>query len=177
MRRWHFILAVLFVAATPAGAQQIPAISLVPGESVTVRLDDSGRAGAPERGRAEWTRFDVYAAQHLSRLPVPDAPVPEGTPFGAPESLSPEPIPESEIRVRFLTIADRHAMLVVENGQGRALAYRARMTLNGRSRHTDVCVVLPLLPSYEHWPHLIERIELTDFRFIPWVTGRAPTCE
>ena len=171
-----FLTASLALAA-PADAQTIPAIGLVPGEAVIVRIDDGGRASAPERGRAEWSRFDVYAAQHLSRLPVPDAPVPEGTPITAPETLSPDPIPESEVRFRLMTIAGRHALLVVENGQRRALAYRARMTVNGRTRHTDVCVVLPGLPSYEHWPHVIERLELSDFRFIPWLPGRRPTCE
>ena len=51
-------------------------------------------------------------------------------------------------------------LLVVENGQGGALRYRARMTVRGETRHTDVCVVLPHLPSYEHWPHLSIGIEL-----------------
>jgi len=68
-------------------------------------------------------------------------------------------------------------LLVIENGQGRALRYRAGMTVNGQERHTDVCVVLPRLPSYEHWPHPIERLELSDFRFVPWVAGTPPTCE
>ncbi|MGQ0590723.1 MAG: hypothetical protein ACT4N8_14555 [Sphingosinicella sp.] len=176
MSRWHAILAVIGLVAVPASAQTIPPISLVPGEAVTVRIDDGGRAGAPERGRAEWSRFDAYAARQLAGLPTPDAPVPEGMPIDAPENLRPDPIPEGEVRVRLLTIADRHALLVVENGQGRAMAYRARMTVNGQTRHTDVCVVLPGLPSYEHWPHLIERLELSDFRFIPWPPGRRPTC-
>ena len=70
-----------------------------------------------------------------------------------------------------------HSMLVVENGQRRALRYRARMTVGGRTHSTDVCVVLPHLPSYEYWPDPVERLELSDFRFIPWTEGRAPTCE
>jgi hypothetical protein len=49
--------------------------------------------------------------------------------------------------------------------------------VNGRRQHTDVCVVLPHLPSYEHWSFPIERLELSDFRFIPWAPGRMPTCE
>ena len=89
----------------------------------------------------------------------------------------PDPIPPGEVRLRFLSIDGRQALLVVENGHGRALRYRARMTVDGRTQHTDVCVVLPRLPSYEHWPHPIQRLELTAFEFIPWAPGRNPTCE
>lgn len=167
----------LLLAAAPAAAQDMPAISLTPGDAVTVRFDDGGPVGEPERGRAAWSRFDLVAARQLAGITPPDAPVPEAAPIGAVDGIGPEPIPPNEVRVRFLSIAGRHALLVVENGQGRALAYRARMTVGGQARHTDVCVVLPRLPSYEHWPHAIERLELSDFRFIPWAPNRAPTCE
>ena len=168
-------LAALLVA-TPAAAQDIPEISLTPGEAVTVRFDDGGRVGDPERGRAVWSWFDVVAARQLSGQTPPDAPVPVGTPLNSADGTRPDPIPPNEVRLRFHAIAGRHAMLVVENGQGRALSYRARMTVRGQTRHTDVCIVLPHLASYEHWPHPIERIELSDFRFVPWIPGRAPTC-
>jgi len=167
----------LIALSAPAAAQDIPAISLAPGEAVTVRFDDGGRVGEPERGRAAWSRFDIIAARQLAGMTPPDAPVAEAVPVGNVDGVGPDPIPPNEMRVRFLSIAGQHALLVVENGQGRALAYRARMTVRGQARHTDVCVVLPHLPSYEHWPHPIERLELTDFRFIPWTPGRTPTCE
>lgn len=170
-------IACLLLAAAPAAAQDIPAISLAPGEAVTVRFDDGGRVGEPERGRAAWSRFDLVAARQLAGMTPPDAPVSEPVAVGGVDGSRPEPIPQNEVRVRFLSIAGQHALLVVENGQGRALAYRARMTVRGQARPTDVCVVLPHLPSYEHWPHAIEQLELSDFRFIPWAPGRAPTCQ
>lgn len=175
MRRALILAALL--AAAPALAQEIPTMSLEPGDAVVVRFDDGGRVGEPERRRAEWTPFDLYAARHLSGQTPPEAPVPVGEPFTAPEDIRREQIPAGEVRIRFFTIAGQHALLVVENGQGMALRYRARMTVRGAARHTDVCVVLAHLPSYEHWPHTIERIELSDFRFISWLPGRAPTCE
>jgi hypothetical protein len=164
-------------ASGSAQAQEIPALTLIPGEAVTVRFDDSDRAGPPEPGRAAWSRFDIVAARQLTGMTPPDAPMAQGLPISDLDGMRPEPIPANEVRVRLLSIADRHALLVVENGRNRALAYRARMTVNGQVRHTDVCVVLPRLPSYEHWPHRVERIELSDFRFVPWVPGRAPTCQ
>jgi len=165
------------LAAAPAAAQGVPAVSLSPGEAVTVRFDDGGRVGEPERAPAAWSRFDLFAARQLSGMTPPDAPMPEGVPIHGPEGMVPDPIPPGEVRLRFLSIAGQHALLVVENGQDRALAYRARMTVDGRTRHTDVCIVLPRLPSYEHWPHSVERLELYDFRFIPWPPGQTPTCE
>jgi len=175
MRHIAFIAAL--IAASPAAAQEIPALSLAPGEAVTIHFDDGGRIGAPERGRAEWSRFDIVAARQLAGQTPPDAPVPVGTPLNGPEGVEPDPIPPDEVRLRFMTIAGQHALLVVENGRGRALAYRARMTAQGRTRPTDVCIVLPHLPSYEHWPHPVERLELSDFRFVAWESNRAPTCE
>jgi len=170
-------IACLLLAAAPVAAQDIPAVSLAPGEAVTVRFDDGGRVGDPERHPAGWSRFDLVAARQLAGMTPPDAPVPEGVPLGDVDGMTPDPIPPNEVRVRFLSIAGRHALLVVENGQGRALAYRARMMVRGQARPTDVCIVLPHLPSYEHWPHAIERLDLTDFRFIPWAPGRVPTCQ
>jgi hypothetical protein len=167
----------LLLAAAPAAAQDIPAMSLAPGEAVTVRFDDGGRVGAPERSRAAWSRFDLVAARQLAGMTPPDAPMTEGMPIASTGEAQPDPIPPNEVRVRALSIAGQHTLLVVENGQGRALAYRARMTVRGQAHPTDVCIVLPHLPSYEHWSFPIERLELSDFRFIPWTPGRAPTCE
>jgi hypothetical protein len=89
----------------------------------------------------------------------------------------PPAIVPGQVRLRFLLIAGREAELLLENGFDRALVYRARITLAGESRPTDVCVVLPNNRSSEHWPDAIERIDLSDFELVPWPEGRAPTCE
>jgi hypothetical protein len=173
-----FILLGLLALPAAAAAQEIPNLSLAPGEAMTIQFDDGGRVGEPRRGPAGWSRFDLVAARHLAGMTPPDAPVPVASPMSAPNDESrPDPIPPNEVRVRFLSIAGQHSLLVVENGQGRALSYRARMTVGGQARHTDVCIVLPRLPSYEHWAFPIQRLELSDFRFIAWPPGRTPTCE
>ena len=171
------LLPGALLLATPAAAQEIPALSLAPGEAITLRFDDGGRVGPPRRSAAAWSRFDLVAARQLAGMAPIDVPQTEATPLNGPADLQPDPIPPDEVRLRMLSIDGRHTLFVVENGQGRALAYRAHMTVNGRRQHTDVCVVLPHLPSYEHWSFPIERLELSDFRFIPWAPGRMPTCE
>lgn len=166
-----------FFIAAPAAAQEIPALTLAPGDAITLRFDDGGRVGAPERGTAAWSAFDLLAARQLAGMTPPDAPVPTATMVHGTDEARPDPIPPGTIRVRALSIAGQHTLLVVENGQPGALSYRARMTVRGRTAPTDVCIVLPRMPSYEHWAFPIERLELSDFRFIPWAPGRAPTCE
>lgn len=158
-----------------AAAQDIPALALSPGEAVTVRFDDGGRASSPERGRAEWTPLAIFAARHFVGMTPPEAPVPTATPL--PDGPAAEPPIPGQIRVRFFSIADRHAMLVVENGLQRPFIYRARITLQGRTRPTDVCVVTPGSPAWEHWPDPIERIDLTDFRYVDWKPGDPVYCE
>lgn len=171
--------AALVLAAwtVPAAAQEIAPVTLRPGEAVTIRFDEGGRVGEPERGQAEWTPFTVYAARRLAGETPPDAPQRFASPMGhdsdAPPAERPTP---GQIRLRFLSIAGQHALLVVENGLDRALVYRARMTQDGNSRPTDVCLVMPGLPGFEHWPHPIDRIELSDFRFVPWVPGQPIPC-
>jgi hypothetical protein len=163
--------------AAPAAAQEVPTLSVAPGESMILHFDDGGRVGPPERGTAAWSRFDIVAARQLAGTTPPEAPETEATMMHGTDEARPEPIPPGTVRVRALSINGQHTLLVVENGQAGALAYRARMTVRGQTRPTDVCVVLPHLPSYEHWAFPIERLELSDFRFIPWAPGRAPTCE
>lgn len=172
-------LAALAAAllASPLQAEDIPRIRLAPGESVTVRFDDGGRIGEPSRARAKWTGYDVLAARELAGMTPPKEAMPEGIAMGELDGLSPDPIPADEVRVRFMSIDDKHALLVVENGQARGLRYRARMTVDGETKPTDVCIVLPRRPSYEYWRYRIERVELSDFEFVPWPADRLPTCE
>lgn len=175
MRR--LALLSLLALAAPAAAQEIPTLSLAPGEALTLHFDDGGRVGSPERGIASWTPIDLVAARQLAGTTPPDAPVNYTVPVEAPDSVRPQIIPGDVVRLRMFSIAGQHTMLVIENGQQRALVYRARITAHGRTAPTDVCVVLPGRRSFEHWPYVIERVELSDFRFIPWAPGTAPTCE
>ena len=172
------LAGIIVTAAASAAAQITPDLMLVPGEAVTIRVDAGGRVAVSEKQQAKWSAFDVVAARHLTGLTPPNAPVPRGTAYSSPAGdPKPEPVPPNQLRARFLSIEGRHSLLVIENGLRNAIKYRATMTVNGARHPTDVCVVLAGYPSYEHWPHPIERIELTDFRFVAAQPGLAPTCE
>lgn len=175
MRIGPAFIAAAFIASAPAAAQNV---ALAPGQSAALSIEGKGEARVVRRGRGEWTPHDLAAARHLVGQPIPDAPVPVGTPLPSdPQGPRVPPVERDIVNLRFLGIAESHALLIVENGYGQALRYRARMTTRGNARPTDVCIVLPANRGYEHWPHPIERIELSDFQLLPWSEGDTPTCE
>jgi hypothetical protein len=78
--------------------------------------------------------------------------------------------------VKLLSVAGEHAMLVLANGYGRAIAYRARITTRGQTRPTDVCIVIPNRHGFEYWPFRIDRLEISDMRFVAWKEGESAPC-
>ena len=172
------VAAMLAVGAAPAAAQHVVGVEMEAGQALTVSLGNKGHVEVVRRGRAEWTPHDLAAARHLSGQPVPDAPVPNATPLpSSPDGPRVPAVESGVVNLRFMTVADRHALLIVENGYGQALRYRAQMTVRGNTRPTDVCVVLPANRSYEHWPHPIERILVYEFALVPWDGSNRPSCE
>ncbi len=177
MRNGLLIFAsALLAIAQGASAEVAPAIALEPGDALTVR---TGPVGKPvvQRHVARWTAFDVYAARQLTGLTPPDAPVAVATPLYADTGEpNPDPVAPGELRLGFMSVAGKHSLLVVENGLPETISYRATMTVDGESRPTDVCLVKTGLPSYEHWPHPIERIALADFEYANLPPGQLPPC-
>lgn len=166
------------LVALPALAQTAPTISITQGEAVTFTIAADGAVGvSSERGRADWRPYEIAAARQLSGMPIPDAPVAFGMPLQARGDVPPPPaIEPGRVRVKFLSIAGQHSLLVFENGYGRAIAYRARMARGDRLTATDVCILIPRRHSFEHWPHPIDRLELYDFHFVDWNEGDPIPC-
>lgn len=163
-----------FAQAASALAQQIV---LEADQAVTLRLTD-GEFVISERGAAEWTPFEVAVARRFVRGDFDHAVGPNSAATSSDGSMpEPRPIVADTVRIRFLNLANQHALLVIENGYGEALRYRATIERENQIAATDVCVVLPNLRGNEHWPYRIDRLTLIDFRLIPWAPGRAPTCE
>jgi hypothetical protein len=177
MPRFAMPIAAALVLAAPIQAQEQGAIALEPGDAVSLRVDASGAVAVSPREPASWTAFDVAAARHLSGLPVPKAAVPYGAPLPDNGTIpAPDPIEPGMIRVKFLSIAGRHSLLVLQNGYDQAIVYRARMTHGGRTTPTDVCLVIPHRHGFEHWAFLIDRLEIYDLRFVAWRAGDPVPC-
>jgi hypothetical protein len=162
---------------SPALAQSRASVTLQVGDAATFRLAPDGAATlAEQRGSAEWTAYDVAVARHLSGLPIPERAVPFASPLGRDVAPQEPPIEPDMVRVKFLSIAGQHSLLVIENGYDRAIAYRARMFRGDQARPTDVCFVIPHKHGFEHWSFVIDRLEISDMRFVPWREGDPIPC-
>jgi hypothetical protein len=172
----------LFVAATiaagaPAPAQDREPVTLAPEQAITLRLDESGATLARENpGRAEWTPFDLAVARYLSGMAPPKGPAPAMV-LPGDAAMPPAPaVQPGRLRLRFMSIAGQHSVLILENGYDRAIVFRARMTRGGETRPTDVCLVAPMRFGFEHWPDPLDRIEISDVHLVPWREGDPVPC-
>jgi len=176
MRRSAWVLAAaLAVIASPAAAQ---GVKLVPGEEVVFALDDGTPVGA-KRVSTTPNAFEAAVGRHFSSQKPPEAPVTEGLPIPDSDRLPPAPEPVAgKLRFRFVQVpgAD-HALLVVDNGYAKGLLYRARITSNGRTGPTDVCLVMPGKGGVEHWPYAIASIELSGFELVDWTPEDGVPCK
>lgn len=179
MRTWPILMSlVALVFGVPTAAQQRGEISIEPGSELSIRLNKDGApSGRPVRQDGEWTAHDLFVARHYAGQMPPDEPQafasPAPTDAGMPDPPAPTP---GLLRLRFHSVAGRHSLLILENGYDRALTYRARMHQEGRTTPTDVCIVIPGRRNFEHWPHPVERLDLSAFRFVVWREGDPVPC-
>jgi hypothetical protein len=176
MVRLLFLVALLALGTPTAAAQPI---SLRPGETVIILMDDGGQANVAARGAARArARFEkaaiaayydgFFAGIHGSKSKQ------FGTEDGFPEAGNIHP---GVIRLTFRALKRGHRMLLVENGYGRAVAYRAIMKVGKVWRTTDVCQAYPGVRNFEWWPEPIEAIAVSGLKLVAWSEGKAPICE
>jgi hypothetical protein len=160
--------------AAPAPAQDRLPVIVVPDETITLRLDDN-RAPVVDRSPATWTEFETAVARRLITGIGVD--IGGSATLRSHTGLPPEPeITAGAVRMRFFQIAGRQSVLFIENGEDRALIYRAVMTRNGRSEPTDVCLVPGRSRAQEHWPYPIEQLSLSDLHLVEWTGGETVPC-
>jgi hypothetical protein len=182
----HFMrkLSLLVVAAMTAAAQaQAPTgVSISSGEELLVRIAPEGAVTVVSRRPAgPMTPAETYSLADLA-----GAPVPPGATTLPPKFIlkgqgpEPGPPPRAAIRLVLRDVAGKtphDTLLAIGNGYEGALRYRAVMRRGERSAATDVCLVMPGKPGYEHWPYQIDRLDLTDVRLVPWKQEDGLTCE
>jgi hypothetical protein len=166
------ILIAATAVALGGAAAPVETITLHPGESITLRIDNGAPFVEARSPAAPMKKFEIYA---LWRAETED--VPPGVKVAPPgfivqgEGPPPPPAP-SDQRVRITMrlvpgvnsgLRDNTA-LFISDGYGSALRYHAVMTANGNSAATDVCTVAPHLVGLEHWSYPIERLDLSDLR-------------
>jgi hypothetical protein len=171
-------VAVLSPAAG-AGADR-KTITIRSGQEVTLAIGKAGAVSETARGAA--SALDPFETAVVRQFVGGDfrqavgansAPISEGE-GGIPES---DPVDPNIVRIKFATVRGGHSLLIIENGYGKALTYRAVIRKGRRSQPTDVCQVPPASYGFEHWPYAIDQIDLSGLRLGPWTEGQAPVCE
>jgi hypothetical protein len=192
MRKRLFFLAFLLGLSAPAPAaaddafiEDVTFVGLTPGVAAFIRIDDDGGVAYAPAGEASLAEVDRDVLQQMAVLyddpeQMAQSSGPNAKGFNASGS-TPRPVAPGVVRISLLAVKGRsgnpETLLVLENGYGQAMRYRATMSRGERSAVTDVCSVLPGLRGYEHWPYPIDRIDLSSIRLEPYRAGTPPVCE
>lgn len=180
MRVLAIVAAFSCLSAAGAGAQvrAVETVTLQRGQAATLQFDEGGGALLVETSAAPpMTPFELSVAGDLVRGAFDHAVGDTAAPITTAKRPEPEEVQPHMVRLKFVQIPDSdHTLLLIENGYGHGLRYRAVMHIDGEGERTDVCLVMPNLRSLEHWPYRIDAIELSDFRLQPWREGDPLPC-
>lgn len=164
--------AMMMMVAAPAAAQTV---TLAPDEGASVT--NPGSAPVATRMKASLTPFEAAVVKQFEANLFPDAMGANSATVSGDGLPEPEPIAPDRFVAKFMAIGGGKAtLLVLENGYDQAIAYRARITVKGKTTPTDVCIVLPGKRGFENWPYAIEKIELSAIALEKYDGGR-PRCE
>lgn len=164
-------LAILIATLVPTAAvDNRQPISIHPGETVT--LEFRGRtAVVTERGPAP--PMSKFEAVILKRMQGQEVPAGSGVQPAVPvfkEDVADVEFPQpttKRVRLTYRLVpavrpgAERHSLLFIMNGFSDSFRYRVLMHANDRVTPTDVCEVLPNRSGTEHWPYVIDQLDLT----------------
>lgn len=180
MARWLVLsFALLWSGAAWAAPDRL---TLGPDETVEVMIAADGKMRIGEAAAAAaMNAFDRKALAELVRTEVPtDAGVlpPQIVSRDAGDPVLPVTPGMLRITLRDVPGKSPHErLLVIENGYGKALRYKAVLRKGDRAKPTDVCWVLPGKRSYEHWPYTFDQIELSALTLVDWQESDGIPCE
>ncbi|HYD36247.1 MAG TPA: hypothetical protein VEA60_01460 [Allosphingosinicella sp.] len=145
-------------------------LELRPGQTALVRLRPDGRFGPVERAEAAEapaSQMEDVVVRGMASGEIGRSK--QGTLPASPLKHLPSTpaIAGDSVRLTLKRAPGGGTVLVVENGYGELLYYRAWMRTGERGSATSVCEVAPKTPTYEHWPHPIEQLHLTGFGLRP----------
>lgn len=173
-------LALLLAgAAAPETALNTATLTLAPGETATVTIDDGGAAHASGAiPAAALSDFEAAVGRNFNvGVYAKDTGQNSAAGYESPDLPKPAASAPGIARLTFVRLAEgRESLLVVANGYDQALAYRAAITVHGQTQPTEVCLVVPAKHGFEHWPYAIDRIQLSQFRLQPWHDGEDVPC-
>jgi hypothetical protein len=188
----HFFTYLLFDPEQPSNAaldeppppsaeEAGPSIAIARGETLTLKLPDGAgaepvvvsRAGAPAGPASQME--EVTEQMFLTQGRVSQSRLAKPTRLDLPK--------EPKIAPGLLRLTMKpgpkgtDTVLVVENGYGRMLRYRASIVREGKAdAPTSVCEVLPGIVSFEYWPDPLDRLDLGRFELAEVPADRKVAC-
>jgi hypothetical protein len=149
-------------------------ILLQPGETITVRFDN-GQAAVERIGPAQpMSKYEVYIVWRAATEDVPPgvrvmppALLKEGE--GPPNPPHPS---DGRLQITMRRVpsvkqgSPDNTVLFFSNGYNSTFRYHAVMRSGDRSAATDVCDVPSHMLGLEHWPYVIDQLDLSDFRLV-----------
>jgi hypothetical protein len=179
----HLLLGALafFATSTDAVAEDEEGFPIPPGMALTMAVDDDASkptmvtgieiARLSDGDRAVAAQFT--SGQHADAIGEKSVVIRDGN----NDIPTMQPVAPDAAKLSLVHLpSPAHSLLIVENGYFEALTYRAQITVKGQKKPTDVCIVIPKKRGYEHWPYLIEEIEISKLSRSPWREGDPITC-
>jgi hypothetical protein len=171
------ILAATLPTVTPTAG---PApIKIQPGQMITLQVDGNRTRVVAIGAAPPITPYEAETARRMGAYEIPAAAGPQPAisfPRGSLANEPPAAVP-GQVRLTFRRVPSPrpgtpdHALLFVLNGYDLSFRYRATMHANGKTQPTDVCEALPHLSVSEHWPYVIDQLDLSDLRLEPRLEG------
>lgn len=153
------MIAAAVIAPPPPQADERK-VTLTPETAVSLAFDDGGNWTAVPRtstAPSADTRSNAVALQS-----APEARTAETmTQLALPDAERPAP---GRIEISLHRLDGRPGeLLILANGYGRRLVYRAVLVRNGVQTPTTVCAVRPGMSGIETWPYAVDAVELGGF--------------
>jgi hypothetical protein len=161
---------------TAASAKNEPPISIQPGQTITLQVDGDDTRIIATGAAPPMNPYEAETAKRMGVIELPAEAGPQPAfafPKGTFTSEPPKPVP-GQVRLTFRRVHGQsgdHSLLFLVNGYDLSFRYRAAMHSQGEVQPTDVCEVLAHRPMNEHWPFVIDQLDLTDLRLEPGPTG------
>ncbi|WP_028968629.1 hypothetical protein [Sphingomonas sp. URHD0057] len=162
---------VLFFAVATAANSATDRLTIRAGESLTITIGDKGLAVLTREKAAPLSAFETEALHDGQAIVVP----PEAktvAPLAINHTDAPAPkIRMGQLRIAFRTVSNSdgtamQSLLTLENGYARSLRYSAVIRRGEQSVPTDVCDVPAVKPGFEHWPYVLDAIDLSNFELL-----------
>jgi hypothetical protein len=173
-------LVAVFYASPSIGAQN--GVTLHPGETVTLRINHGAVTLVSRTAAKEISDFeaDVLRKSQMVDVPPDAKTMPAMGVYDGEMPVEPPSTVPDEISITFRKVpgilrgSSEHSFLTILNGYPAGVRYRAVMHRNGLVTATDVCGVLPRRIGTEHWPYVLDALDLSDFRFESFTEANVP---